>query len=197
MAEDHDAGQGEDKEASGPTPSQASAERRPETDEDAILREGRDARRQLGQRMARAALNDPQALTAKRLQRLGPEGLQRFVAELRSGLGDEPQSASTRSVSDPTIGSATPASAPGLSRAGGAAGGVGGGGGGRSPPPRPSKQGASPEPPRPNDATAFQGWWLTCREGRWRFEVKAVLYGLLAGTAALLFSLGLLALTRL
>lgn len=192
MADDHHSEQGEDKEASRPTPPQASAKRRPEIDEDAVLREGRDARRQLGQRMARAALNDPRALTAKRLQRLGPEGLQRFVAELRSELGDEPQSASTRSVSAPTNSTAKPATPAGQSKAGGAAGG-----GGRSPPPRPSAQGAFPEPPRPNDATAFQGWWLTCREGRWRFEVKAVLYGLLVGTTTLLLSLGLLALTRL
>ena len=70
---------------------------RPHVDEDAILREGIEARRRLGRQVAQEALADPAGLTPERLRRLGPEGLQRFVVELRrSGLDVKARTASQR-----------------------------------------------------------------------------------------------------
>lgn len=51
--------------------------------EEAILDEGRAARLALARRTAREALTDPGAISARRLSRLGPDGLARLIGELR------------------------------------------------------------------------------------------------------------------
>ena len=55
--------------------------------EEAILDEGRAARLALARRTAREALTDPGAISARRLSRLGPDGLARFIKELRREAG--------------------------------------------------------------------------------------------------------------
>ena len=145
MAGEDDQAKGEDASSPRPTPQNNRApyeerDERPHVDEDAILREGIEARRRLGRQVAREALADPAGLTPERLRRLGSEGLQRFVVELRrSGLGeaqqprhDGPQPAlgsraaqpvSRRQPSTPVVasgptGKAIPPSPPDRSRAG-------------------------------------------------------------------------------
>lgn len=62
--------------------------------EEAILDEGRSARLALARQTAREALTDPGAISARRLRRLGPDGLARFIRELRrearSAVGQNP-----------------------------------------------------------------------------------------------------------
>ncbi len=53
--------------------------------ENAILDEGRAARLALARRTAQEALLNPGAITARRLNRLGPDGLSRFIEEMRLG----------------------------------------------------------------------------------------------------------------
>lgn len=70
--------------------------------EEAILDEGRAARLALARRTAREALTDPGAISARRLSRLGPDGLARFIRELRhearTAVGQNPIGSGARSA---------------------------------------------------------------------------------------------------
>jgi hypothetical protein len=158
--------------------------------EQRILREGEAARLALAQRTALEVLAKPSVLDAKRLSRLGPDGLARFVAELR---------ASALGLAQPAV---SPPAAPAASR----------------PPPKTSDRAAGtpaasvlpavrsagatrpalaqgPTAPAPRRAE-FAGWWLSQRTGQTGFETQARRWGVLAGIVPILASLTWLALTR-
>ncbi len=155
--------------------------------EQRILREGEAARLALAQRTALEVLAKPGVLDAKRLSRLGPNGLARFVAELRAsalGLAQpavSPPAASRPSPKTSDRAAGTPADSvlPAVRSAGA------------------TRPALARRPTAPTLRRAeFAGWWLSQRTGQAGFETQARRWGVLAGIVPILASLAWLALTR-
>lgn len=171
------------------------ADARKET-EAAILRDGEAARLALARQTALKALTDPGVLTAKRLARLGSDGLARFIAELRhASLVNVRQG----SPSTPAARSGTSVAASG--QADGRSGSANRSGTGKA------AVRVKPNAPAPGRSKSVQsktigvatipGWWRLTREGAPHFEEQARRGGMLSGGLVLVACLLLLALTRL
>jgi hypothetical protein len=165
-----------------------------------ILREGEAARLALGIRTAREALTDPGVLDAKRLGRLGRDGLARFIAELRHGaLGTgrpigPPAStparpgpsggADERVSTPPTVPDAAPPAAAG-----------------RQPSDQAARTGSSGKGVLARTAPAARtarlaGWWQSQTQGHPGFEARARRWGCLAGALPIIAGLVWLAMTH-
>lgn len=175
--------------------------RKPQADarkavEAAILREGEVARLALARQTALKALTDPGVLTAKRLARLGSDGLARFVAELRhASLVNVRQG----SKSAPAARSGVSAVAPGQRN--GRSGSANRSGTGEAAA-RVKPKALAPGPVKSVQSktigvATIPGWWRSTREGAPHFEERARRGGMFAGGLALAACLLLLALTRL
>lgn len=178
--------------------------------EERILREGEAARLALARRTAREALADPAILDAKRLGRLGPDGLARFIAELRhgalgtTGQADVPASTTGDSARPSPPGGAGGASTPRVlpNAAPSAAGrrrasdqSARTGSSGARAPARGSTPTRPPTVPTPRTAS-FAGWWRSQKEGRPSFEARARRWGGLAGLLLIVAGLVLLAMVH-
>ena len=161
-----------------------------ETAEERILREGEAARLALARRTAREALAEPGVLDAKRLSRLGPDGLARFAAELCQlalGTRQPPVAPSSSTRQGSSLGKADRRSTDSANASAGAvnrpAGAV--------------RRAAATRPAAPAFRRAkFAGWWQWQKDNRARFEVRAWCWGAVAGLIAILAGLAWLALTH-
>lgn len=175
--------------------------RKPQADarkatEAAILREGEAARLALARQTAHKVLTDPGVLTAKRLARLGSDGLARFVAELRHASLAQVRPGSA-SASAARSGTHTAAS----DQRGGHSGGANRSGTGKAAvrvkPGAPAPGRAKSVQPKTIGVATIPGWWQSTREGAPHFEEQARRGGLFAGGLVLVACFLLLAFTRL
>ncbi len=175
--------------------------RKPQADaqkaaEAAILREGEAARLALARQTALKALTEPDVLTAKRLARLGSDGLARFVAELRhASLVNVRQG----SASAPAARSGTSAAVPGQrnGRSGSADRSGTGEAAARVKPNAPAPSPVKSVKSKTIGVATIPGWWRSTREGGPHFEEQARRGGIFAGGLVLAACLLLLAFTRL
>lgn len=175
--------------------------RKPQADarkaaEAAILRDGEAARLALARQTALKALTDPGVLTAKRLARLGSDGVARFVAELRhASLGNVRQGATSAPAARPGM-SATERDRP-SERTGSANRLFSGKTSAGTKPTKPAPTRSKSAGPGAIGVATIPGWWRLTREGAPHFEVEARRGGMFAGSVVLMVCLLLLALTRL
>lgn len=158
-----------------------------------ILREGEAARLALARQTALKALTEPDVLTAKRLARLGSDGLARFVAELRhASLVNARQG----SASAPAARSGTSVAAPGQ-RNGRSGSADRSGPGEAAARVKPNAPAPGPVKSKTIGVATIPGWWRSTREGAPHFEEQARRGGIFAGGLVLAACLLLLAFTRL